>query len=120
MTRQQKRPWPPDDVTRMLHMREVEKKRWSVIDEAFGRTHGASAAKYELLRREPALSGIRETGSRLVLPPGLEADRAARKKAELRRDLTAERFGDPPPGFSALDRRKSACSGLGTSTGPRR
>lgn len=33
------------------------------------------------------------------------AERDQRKEAEMHRDLTASVFGDPPPGFSALDRR---------------
>jgi hypothetical protein len=33
--------------------------------------------------------------------------RAARKEAEYARDITASVFGDPPPGFSALDRKRS-------------
>jgi hypothetical protein len=36
------------------------------------------------------------------------AARLAREDAENRRDLTAAFFKDPPPGYSALDRRKSA------------
>ncbi len=34
------------------------------------------------------------------------AQRDARKEAERLRDLTSVVFGDPPPGFSALDRRR--------------
>jgi hypothetical protein len=34
------------------------------------------------------------------------AQRAARKEAEYARDITASVFGDPPPGYSALDRKR--------------
>lgn len=107
MTRKPKRPWTADEVARLLQMRDVEKRKWTEIDQALGRGHASSAAKYELLRAEPAPSGIHDTGSRLVMPTRLEIERAARRDAELRRNLTQETFGDPPPGFSALDRRKS-------------
>lgn len=35
------------------------------------------------------------------------ADRDARKLASYRRDLTQQTFGDPPPGYSALDAKRS-------------
>jgi hypothetical protein len=34
------------------------------------------------------------------------AERSARAEASYLRDLTASVFGDPPPGYSALDRRQ--------------
>lgn len=37
-------------------------------------------------------------------------DREARKRAEARRSLTARFFGDPAPGYSALDERRQQCS----------
>lgn len=37
-------------------------------------------------------------------PPELFVERARRQMAQ--RDLTGEFFGDPPPGYSALDRRE--------------
>jgi len=36
------------------------------------------------------------------------AERDARKEAEARRSITSFVFGDPPPGYSALDRRREA------------
>jgi hypothetical protein len=38
-------------------------------------------------------------------PPSILADRDARRAALERRDLSATICGDPPPGYSALDRR---------------
>lgn len=38
------------------------------------------------------------------------ADRDARKLAGYRRDVTAQTFGDPPPGYSALDQKRSGIS----------
>lgn len=39
-----------------------------------------------------------------------EDARARREKAAERRSLTATFFGDPPPGYSALDRKRDAAS----------
>jgi hypothetical protein len=36
-----------------------------------------------------------------------DAERNARAAAAARRSLTAQIFGDPPPGFSALDRKQA-------------
>jgi hypothetical protein len=36
------------------------------------------------------------------------AELAARKEAREHQSITGRTFGDPPPGFSALDRRRSA------------
>lgn len=38
-------------------------------------------------------------------------ERDARKRAEACRSITANFFGDPPPGYSALDQRRQACTG---------
>lgn len=38
-------------------------------------------------------------------------EREARRAAENRRSVTATFFGDPPPGYSALDQRRQSCTG---------
>lgn len=47
-----------------------------------------------------------ETGGMRV-PAERVAERAQRQAAGYVRSLTAEIFGDPPPGYSALDRRRA-------------
>jgi hypothetical protein len=54
--------------------------------------------------------GATETGRRKVSPQAL-AERVAREQARDRRGLTATFFGDPPVGFSALDRRRQQEAG---------
>lgn len=105
MTRVRGRPWLPAEVERVIHMREVERKVWSVIDRALKRAPGSSAAKYEAMRRGPMPGKQFEAGSRIELSADQVADRLARKEAANRMTLTAAVLGDPPPGFSALDRR---------------
>lgn len=41
-----------------------------------------------------------------ALPPEIEAERLSRLAAADRRDLSASIFGDPPPGYSALDQKR--------------
>jgi hypothetical protein len=60
--------------------------------------------------------------ARRNLSPLAIAQRDARRRALEQSSLTAQIFGDPPPGYSALDKRKPPCgagTGLGTSTGRR-
>jgi len=103
--------WSDDERTRMIHMREVEKRKWSEIDRALGRPHGSSSSKYEGLRREKSPPAHqKDAGGRIEISAAQEAERAARKAAAQLRDLTAARFGDPPPGFSALDRKREGAA----------
>jgi hypothetical protein len=50
--------------------------------------------------------GHRQSGS-MRTPPEVLAERDTRLAARDRRNQTAEFFGDPPPGYSALDRRRA-------------
>ena len=42
------------------------------------------------------------------IPPHVFADRAARERAEARRSIAAAFLNEPPPGYSALDRKQSS------------
>ena len=105
-----RRRWTDDDVSRMIDMRERQCLSWSVIDAELKRPAGGSCIKYESLRR-PKLPSMHpnDAGGRITLSVDQEMERTARRQASLQRDLTAEIFGDPPPGFSALDKR---CAGI--------
>ena len=103
-----RRSWSDDDLAAMIRMREVERCRWSDIDRAFGRTPGSCCAKYESLRREKLPTHPSDAGGRIEVTCQQQANRIARKQAEAQRDLTAAVFGDPPPGYSALDQKPGA------------
>lgn len=60
----------------------------------YGPTFDRETAAGPVPRAAPARTGY-----------GALADRAAREAAMDRRTLTQRIFGDPPPGYSALDRR---------------
>jgi hypothetical protein len=59
----------------------------------------------EWSRREQRKSPGHEASRRPVVPPEVEADRD--RRLSIPRSLTAEFFGDPPKGYSALDRRSA-------------
>lgn len=83
---------------------------WFKIDEALGLKRGSTAAKFRRYRAagrsHPTHNHIRfGVGEKCVVPPDVLAERDARLCALESRSQTAELFGDPAPGFSALDRR---------------
>jgi len=105
-----RRPWSSDDLATLVRMREVERCRWSDIDRTLNRSDGGACGKYASLRREELPRHPAEAGGRVEVSTAQEIDRSARKQAAMRRDLTGEVFGDPPPGYSALDKRSEATS----------
>jgi len=102
------RPWQQGEVVILLDMRDNQKCAFEKIDVALGRPPGSSRYKYMRLRdgKEPS-AGPTASGGRVELSPAQLAARAARTDAANRMTLTATFFGDPPPGYSALDRRPS-------------
>lgn len=107
VSRKPQRPYTPEDEQQLLYMRDVLKMRWYLIDRAQGRGNGSSFQKYSALKAGPAPSLI---GSyvRVQAPPEQLADRDARYAASNLMTPTAAFFGDPPPGYSALDQRQGA------------
>ncbi|MCP1832802.1 hypothetical protein [Bradyrhizobium sp. USDA 4545] len=94
------RPWTDAEHRRMLKMK-AEGHKWPAIGAALGRTEYAVAARY---REHASDGGI----SRNVRKAQSEAFIARQAIYDLPpRSLTAEFFGDPLPGRSALDRRNA-------------
>lgn len=105
--RRPQRAWTADEIATLKRMRDVDGSTFRDIDRTLGRHLGSSRQKYELMAATAAGVAFGGAGSRLTVPPELEAARRARKDAESRMSLTSTFFGDPPPGYSALDRRTS-------------
>lgn len=96
--------WPPEEVARLFRLRQVEGRDWSEIARELGRTESGvkSKYKYELHSRDvraPSVPFQREPVPELVL-----SEQARRLCAPYRSQASAF-CGDPPFGFSALDRR---------------
>jgi hypothetical protein len=108
-------PWNDAEDAKLVKAREVDHKSWKEVAEITGRTVLACIARMDHLR---ALRGIvkrhKHSSKGMVLPVKVDplaiASSAAYAMAKNRRDLTASVFGDPPPGYSALDRKRQ---GLG-------
>jgi hypothetical protein len=111
---------------------EHAQARWR---ELFVDVYGVSAPRHErflifeqigreLQRSGPAVENrLRVYGASFGLNPASKPistpvetsqamiDRDIRKRAEAHRSITASFFGDPPPGYSALDERRQQCTG---------
>ena len=97
-------PWPDAEVARLMHLRFVLGWGWGQIAVELGRTESSvkSRFKYEQHSRDvkaPSVPFVREP-----IPDGVLREQARRLTATAR-DLAGAVFGDPPRGFSALDRR---------------
>jgi len=106
MLSKQWRPWSAEELAQAAAWRE-EGIGDAEIGKRIGRTRGAVAVKLWTVgsaRRFDILHGNNDpvTDERIV------AERDARREASYRRSLTQEFFGDPPIGFSALDKRRAA------------
>jgi hypothetical protein len=96
--------WPDIEVEELMRLRVVEGRDWAEIALALGRTESGvkSKFKYEKFAREikaPSVPFQREP-----VPDGVLREQAKRLAASFRSQAGAA-FGDPPFGFSALDRR---------------
>lgn len=104
-------PWTNVELRLLSDMRAVG-LTWPQIAAALpGRSPAQCAGRWhhEQMRAVAAdrkAAGLRQSGG-LDVPQGVLTDRARRQEAP-HRDLAGAVFGDPPKGFSALDRRRGA------------
>lgn len=85
---------------------ELSKARYRVLHQiakAIGRSYSSVEHRLETYG---ASFGTNRRSSRMASAREL-SERDARKEAICQQSLTAQIFGDPPPGFSALDRRNA-------------
>jgi hypothetical protein len=93
--------WTEDEVKLLFKMRDEQRMKWRDIAIAFGRSLANVARKYDQVTH-PVLH--RYTVALNIVPPERESERRFRQSLSPR-DLTAATFGDPLPGYSALERR---------------
>lgn len=95
--------WREEDVAEVIRLREVERMVWADIDRRLNRPAGSSCCKYESLRRGREQVSKHGGGGRIDFAE-LGREREARRSLA-HPTLTAAFFGDPLPGYSALDKR---------------
>ncbi len=92
--------WPPGSETKLKQLLAERKS----IPQIAAELQMPRASVYSKVHYIASRKVHTELTSRVAVPTACLVDRDRRMAAE--RDLTAEFFGDPPPGFSALDRRE--------------
>lgn len=97
--------WTPSEEQELLS-RHDDELGTEDIAVATGIPLGAVKARLGMLLRQRKIASGRPTRMHGVVPLERLVDRETRKAAADQRDLTATFFGDPPPGFSALDKRR--------------
>jgi len=99
--------WSTEEISKLMHLRAQLGWDWCAIAVELGRTESGVKSKYKYVLHErscakaPSLPGGREPIPETVLVE------QARRLAAAARDLAGAVFGDPPRGFSALDRRSA-------------
>ena len=96
------RPWGQREIERMKHLHDVEHKTWSEVGVILNRSACSCSSKYAY---ELSGSGRQDNHKMVVVldvPQSVLIDRDRRANAP--RSLSATFFGDPPRGYSALDR----------------
>lgn len=119
MSRSQKNPsWSSKELVTLKNMREILKAEWPQIAAHIpGRSPNACRDAYwsHVSKKKVRTTYIPSANSAAASShnrPGetlLEARERRREAASLR-DVTAVVFGDPPPGFSALDEKRGVRS----------
>jgi hypothetical protein len=99
------RKWSDEDAAELQRLRYDEKKTVKELAEIFHMTTGQISSKLERMRVPTRRLHFEKTTVRFHIPQRILDDRA-RRYAASHQDLTGAFFGDPLPGFSALD-----CSG---------
>jgi hypothetical protein len=89
------RPWTEDELKRAHDMRAAG-YLYDVIDKMLGRRTGST-------KRQLEKDGLGYNVKSGRIPVGLAVERDALAAARERRALTQDFFGDPPPGYSALN-----------------
>lgn len=114
MARSPRTLWTPSHSSRLIFLHEEEGKGFVEIGRTLGRSWRSCSGRYYRLRGKPtrgAFTGAdREDRPGAVRPHDIEAQIAdADRRTMLRgeQSVTSRFFGDPPPGYSALDKRRA-------------
>lgn len=116
-------PWSPESVALMIKLRDVDRLGWSVIAPIFGRSTTSCASRYHAERERKVRDAdpliphpITREVDKIITAADITArmdERDQRYAAAFHRDITAIMCGDPPPGYSALDRQRISEQAIG-------
>jgi hypothetical protein len=104
MKKPERRPWTSDELQGAKGLR-AQGFGYAEIDRALNRRPGSTCLKLTCTAPAPAAPSNQHIVGSIRAPDHVLAERDARREAADRRDFTSTFFGDPPPGYSARDRR---------------
>lgn len=104
---QPRRMWTREELGRLVELRDEHGMGWKEIAQALNRTIGQCNSKYNYGHQEAARTSY-DAGSNHKCSDEQLAERERRAQARDQRDITQTFFGDPPPGYSALDQRRQS------------
>jgi hypothetical protein len=101
--------WTEEDKALLVDLKEKFGLGWSEIAVRLGRPSGTCYTKYQYLKHVAAPKGPRvQTSNGMMIPREVFDERDRRQAAPL--TVTGFVLGDPPIGFSALDRKMAGAS----------
>jgi len=105
--------WTDDAERTLLELRDDEGMLWDAISAEIGASAYACETHYRRLKSRArieaggACAGLRAPNSTIIDRDNRDRARLARDEAALQRgNVTPIFFGDPPPGYSELDKRR--------------
>lgn len=99
--------WTGEEVERLFRLRVQLGWDWAAIACDLGRTESGVKSKFKYVLFQKTVASPTLPGQRDPIPDSVLAEQARRVVARAR-DLAGSVFGDPPIGFSALDKRSVA------------
>lgn len=100
----ERKAWTAQEIEQLKHLRDVERLSFTAIGKIMGRPSATVSSKHCYLRTSAPIRHDVEQRGTFVIPPEVREDWKRRQMAS-HRDLTSAFCGDPPLGFSALERR---------------
>ena len=100
-------PWTGEEVERLFQLRTQLGWDWAAIAVELGRTESGVKSKFKYVAFQKTVQAPSLPGQRDPIPDSVLNEQAKRMAARPR-DLTGWVLGDPPRGFSALDKRSAA------------
>ena len=96
--------WSKEEKALLINLKENARLGWSEIAVRLGRPSGTCYSKYKYLKHIGSTGPRIQTTNGLMIPEQVLAERERRQSAPL--TISAYVLGDPPRGYSALDRKR--------------
>lgn len=99
--------WSADEDAALIKARETEDREWDDVAGIVGRSVGACMRRLTTIRTNRAVRHRADGGMSAARPdPASIAAGRAYRRAQDERPWQARFLNDPPPGYSALDRKR--------------